>query len=66
MWVTASITVNLGNYESAKLEMGFSVDYSPRESALSIADSMADDLENELQQHVAKLRKLTKKKRRLE
>jgi hypothetical protein len=66
VWVTALITVNLGNYESAKLEMGYSKDYTPKEYALEMADEMAVELENTLQQHVAKLRKLTKKKRRLE
>ena len=67
VWVTASVTVNLGNYESAKLEMGFNRDYGAEHSALNMADSMAESLEELLQEHVRKLKKLGKlKKRKIE
>lgn len=64
VWVTASITLNLGNYESVKLEMGYNQDYAKRSDPLDIADTMASNLEELLQTHVRKLQKIKNSKKR--
>lgn len=43
VWVTVSFTANLGNYESLKLEAGYSKTYTTEEP-LDLIDEIADEV----------------------
>ena len=61
-WVTVSYTVNMGNYESMRIEMGFSKGIGKKDPVKQI-DSMYDELEKELNTKVSKIKKGIKRKK---
>ena len=57
IWVTVSETVNTGNYESTKIEAGFSRIYANGTNPLTFIDSGINDLNAIIKKKVKKIRK---------
>ena len=67
VWVTVSNTINLGNYNSVKIEMGFNETItSDTPSPLVKIDIMCEALKVELKKQSVKFKKEFKRKKRLE
>ena len=66
VWVTVSNTINLGNYNSVKIEMGFNETVPPENSSIMHITSMCDELKGELKEQSIKFKKEFKRKKRLE
>lgn len=60
-WVTISYTVNMGNYESMRIEMGFSKTHGKKPPIKEI-EKMYDELEKKLHQKVSSIKKSKKSK----
>lgn len=69
VWVTISGTVNLGNFESAKLEVGYNKTYG-KEEPMELIEKITDELETflsvktDLLKKHSKLAKKTKKRKK--
>ncbi len=62
-WVTVSININLGNYENAKVESGYSQTIPIGKEPLELLEEMQDGITPVITSYVRSLRKqLTKKK----
>ncbi len=61
-WVTVSMTVNLGNYESLKVESGYSQTINPREEALELLERMQEEIEPIVLDYAKNLKKRYKAK----
>lgn len=59
IWVTVSETVNLGNYQSVKVEAGFSKAYTKEDPELLIINAI-DELKTVVERKANKIRKQRK------
>ena len=66
VWVTVSNTINLGNYNSVKIEMGFNKTIPEDSSSMSHISSMCQTLKVELKTQSLKFKKEFKRKKRIE
>ena len=55
-WVTVSMTINLGSYESIKVESGFSQTLKPKEDPLELMNWMQDEITPVISGYVDELR----------
>lgn len=62
-WVTISFNLNLGNYESVKVESGFSKIIKESQDPLETIDEMQEALSDIVAAKAKQLKKLYKKKR---
>ena len=66
VWVTVSNTINLGNYNSVKIEMGYNKTIPEEDSGLNHINSMCAALEDELKHQSVLYKKKFKRKKRIE
>ena len=62
-WVTVSTTVNIGNYESTRIEAGFSKTYG-KNAPIKLIDKMEDELEALLEAKAKRIKRNLKRKRK--
>jgi hypothetical protein len=60
IWVTVSETINIGNYESVKVDVGFSEDYNKAQNPIELLSTRIDTLQTMLEKKAKKIRKKRK------
>lgn len=60
IWVTISETINTGNYNSIKVEAGFSRTYKDKENPIQLIEKGMTDLEGIVKEKAKRIRKKRK------